>query len=84
VAVHADVQSKRSVAVHCCTWALTDEALDEPPAVLADAAADAGLAADAFVTLQHGGMLSVGVEEEGAEEAAPADGGARAADAAAA
>jgi N-acyl-phosphatidylethanolamine-hydrolysing phospholipase D len=64
VAVHGDVRSARSVAVHCCTWSLTDEALDEPPVVLAAAAAEAGLAPDAFVTLQHGATLAVGAEEE--------------------
>lgn len=34
VKVHQDVGSKRSVGVHCCTWSLTDEPLDEPPKLL--------------------------------------------------
>lgn len=37
VKVHVDVRSKRSVGVHCCTWSLTDEPLDEPPKLLARA-----------------------------------------------
>ena len=31
VRVHQDVRSRKSIAVHCCTWSLTDEPLDEPP-----------------------------------------------------
>lgn len=34
VKVHQDVRSRRSVGVHCCTWSLTDEPLDEPPKLL--------------------------------------------------
>jgi hypothetical protein len=33
------------------------EALDEPPQLLQQAASEAGLAPDAFVTLQHGALL---------------------------
>lgn len=59
VAVHADVRSKASIAVHCCTWSLTDEALDEPPRRLAEAAAAAGLGAHEFVALAHGETTTV-------------------------
>ena len=52
-----DAQSKRSFAIHCCTFNLTDEPLDEPPKVLEQAKLAAGLPDDAFVTLQHGGLL---------------------------
>jgi hypothetical protein len=36
---------------------LTDEPLDEPPQLLEKEARAAGLSKNAFVTLQHGGML---------------------------
>ena len=52
-----DVKSQRSFAIHCCTFNLTDEPLDEPPQLLEKEARAAGLSKHAFVTLQHGGML---------------------------
>jgi hypothetical protein len=52
-----DVQSKQSIGIHCCTFPLTDEAMDEPPKLLAKEAAAAGLSPGAFVTLQHGALL---------------------------
>lgn len=52
-----EVCSKRSVGIHCCTFCLTDEPMDEPPKVLIQEAAAAGLAADEFVTLQHGATI---------------------------
>lgn len=57
VQVHQDVKSKRSMAIHCATFPLTDEAMDEPIELLIKAAAEAGLAKDEYVTLQHGGMI---------------------------
>lgn len=70
VQVHQDVQSKASIAVHCCTWSLTDEPLDEPPVRLAAAVAAAGLRPDAFTALKHGERRVLGAEEA-AEAAAP-------------
>ncbi len=52
-----DVKSQRSFGIHCCTFNLTDEPLDEPPQLLEQEARAAGLSKHAFVTLQHGGML---------------------------
>lgn len=52
-----DVKSKRSFGIHCCTFNLTDESLDEPPQLLIKAVEAAELPPDAFVTLQHGAML---------------------------
>ena len=72
VQVHQDVASKASIAVHCCTWSLTDEPLDEPPLRLAAAAAAAGLRPDAFVALKHGELRVLPSEEAAALEAAPA------------
>ena len=56
--VHSDVHSLRSVAMHCCTFALTDEALDEPPQLLREEVAKAGLPPESFVTLRHGGLIA--------------------------
>ncbi|KAK9833519.1 hypothetical protein WJX81_000714 [Elliptochloris bilobata] len=56
VRIHGDIRS-RSIGVHCCTFSLTDEPLDEPPRLLGEAAAAAGLPPDAFTVLQHGAML---------------------------
>lgn len=36
VQLHQDVQSKRSIAIHCCTFPLTLEPMDEPPQLLLD------------------------------------------------
>ncbi|KIZ07365.1 N-acyl phosphatidylethanolamine phospholipase D [Monoraphidium neglectum] len=59
VTIHRDVRSRRSIAIHCCTFHLTLEPLDEPPALLAREAAARGLADDEFVCLQHGAMMTV-------------------------
>lgn len=51
VKIHRDIGAKRSLGVHWGTFALTDEALDEPPRVWAHEAAAAGLSpSDCFVT----------------------------------
>ena len=52
-----EVGSRRSVGIHTATFCLTDEAMDEPPRLLVSEAAAAGLSVDAFVTLQHGGII---------------------------
>ncbi|GBF91566.1 N-acyl-phosphatidylethanolamine-hydrolyzing phospholipase D [Raphidocelis subcapitata] len=59
VAIHRAVRARRSIGVHCCTFHLTLEPLDEPPALLASEAAAAGLAPDEFVVLQHGATITV-------------------------
>lgn len=65
--MHQDVGAAASIAVHCCTWSLTDEPLDEPPLRLAAAAAAAGLQPSAFVALKHGETRVVPAEEAEAE-----------------
>jgi L-ascorbate metabolism protein UlaG (beta-lactamase superfamily) len=55
--IHQEVRSRRSVAIHCSTFQLASEPLDEPPLLLVQEAAAAGLGPDEFVTLQHGGMI---------------------------
>ncbi len=52
--VHADIRSKKSVAIHWGTFILTDEPLDEPPKRLETAMAEKKLPADAFLVLKHG------------------------------
>lgn len=55
VQVHKDVRARRSLGIHWGTFAgLTDEDLDEPPRVLAQKRAAAGLPEDAFFVLRHG------------------------------
>ena len=58
VKVHQDVRSKKSIAIHCATFPLTDEPMDEPIGLLEEAVAAAGLPREAFVTLQHGGRIA--------------------------
>lgn len=52
--IHADLGARRSLGVHWGTFALSDEALDEPPRQLARLRAAAGLTEDDFFTLAIG------------------------------
>ena len=54
-----EVRSAQSIGIHCCTFSLTDEALDEPPKVLVEETAAAGLPKRSFITLQHGALLHI-------------------------
>lgn len=54
-----DVRSQQSIGIHCCTFNLTDEALDDPPRQLAKAAAAADLEPGSFQVLQHGCTLQM-------------------------
>lgn len=55
VKVHQDVRARQSLGIHWGTFAnLTDEALDEPPRVLADALAASGFPTQDFFVLKHG------------------------------
>jgi N-acyl-phosphatidylethanolamine-hydrolysing phospholipase D len=54
VMIHREIGARKSIAIHWGTFILTDEPLDEPPARLAEAARNAGLAADEFTVLRHG------------------------------
>ena len=53
-----DVKSRRSMGIHCCTFRLTDEPLDEPVRLLKAATEAAALERDEFVVMQHGGLLA--------------------------
>jgi L-ascorbate metabolism protein UlaG (beta-lactamase superfamily) len=54
VAAHQALGARRSIGMHFGTFQLTDEPIDAPPAAMAAARAEAGLADTAFVTLGFG------------------------------
>lgn len=55
VRAHRDLAAQRSLGIHWGTFELTDEALDEPPRVLAAARRQQGVPEEAFFTLPVGG-----------------------------
>ena len=59
VQVHHDLQAKRSVGVHWGTFALSDEALDQPPKDLLAARNAKGLTGADFTVLKIGETRSV-------------------------
>ena len=63
-----DVGSQRSMGIHCCTFRLTDEPLDEPVRLLKAAVKAAALKGDEFIVMQHGGLLATA---EGQDAAVP-------------
>lgn len=54
IKIHIDLGAKRSLGVHWGTFELTDEALDEPPRVLAGKRAAQGLRDDEFFVMAIG------------------------------
>ncbi|GAA4340005.1 MBL fold metallo-hydrolase [Pigmentiphaga soli] len=54
VQARSDVRARAAVAIHWGTFALTDEALDQPPRDLAAARHAAGLSEDDFFVMKHG------------------------------
>lgn len=54
IKIHRDLGAKRSLGVHWGTFELTDEALDEPPRVLAQLRAEQGISDDEFFVLAIG------------------------------
>lgn len=54
VRIHADLGARRSLGIHWGTFELSDEALDEPPRVLAAARRELGVADDVFFTMAIG------------------------------
>jgi L-ascorbate metabolism protein UlaG (beta-lactamase superfamily) len=63
VQVHADVHSKKSVAIHWGTFMLTDEPLDEPPKRLEAALAQNERSNEEFVVLKHGETIILNGDE---------------------
>lgn len=59
IKIHQDVRARFSVAIHWGTFQLTDEPMDEPPARLARALADAGIPEKNFFVMQHGETRSL-------------------------
>jgi L-ascorbate metabolism protein UlaG (beta-lactamase superfamily) len=61
VQVHKDVNARQSLAIHWGTFdGLTDESLYEPPVVLANERAAAGLSERDFFVLKHGETRALG------------------------
>jgi N-acyl-phosphatidylethanolamine-hydrolysing phospholipase D len=54
VKIMQDVHAKQAIAIHWGTFELTDESLDAPPAALAAAVKEAGIAPGRFAVLKHG------------------------------
>jgi N-acyl-phosphatidylethanolamine-hydrolysing phospholipase D len=59
VQIHLDVGSRRSVACHWGTFALTDESLNEPPRLLEQALAERSIPAEHFRALKFGETIQV-------------------------
>jgi N-acyl-phosphatidylethanolamine-hydrolysing phospholipase D len=57
VQIFRDVGARRAIGIHWGTFELSDEPIDEPPRLLAEAARNAGLAPDAFTVLHHGQLI---------------------------
>ena len=54
VQILQDLKAKLSAGVHCGTFSLTDEPLDQPPKDLTAALRERGLTADAFTVVAIG------------------------------
>jgi L-ascorbate metabolism protein UlaG (beta-lactamase superfamily) len=54
VQVHLDLHARHAVAMHWGTFPLTDEPLDEPPRLLAEALRAKGIPAERFLVMRHG------------------------------
>lgn len=59
VQVHLDVRSRQSIACHWGTFRLADEPLSEPPALLAQEVARAGVGKDQFQAIRPGQSIEV-------------------------
>jgi len=64
VQVHEDVRSRRSMAIHCATFCLTDEPFDEPFVLLKQALEKKGLPGNEFAALRHGAHISTAAGED--------------------
>eukprot|EP00210_Caulerpa_lentillifera_P007654 g7306.t3 len=57
VQIHQEVKSKRSLAIHCCTFPLTLEPMDEPPQLLLHHLMEKGIPKEEFLTIAHGEII---------------------------
>ena len=61
-----DIRSQRSLGMHCCTFRLTNEPLNEPVRLLKAAVKAAGLQNEDFIVMQHGGLLATAAGQDSA------------------
>lgn len=54
VRIHQEIGARQSIAMHCGTFVLTDEPMDEPPRRLRQALEERGINESAFRVMQHG------------------------------
>jgi N-acyl-phosphatidylethanolamine-hydrolysing phospholipase D len=59
VQIHLDVRARQSIASHWGTFRLTDEPLNEPPALLRQALANQSLPPEQFRTLRFGESIVI-------------------------
>ncbi|WP_426284930.1 MBL fold metallo-hydrolase [Luteibacter sp. E-22] len=57
--LHREIGCKRSIAIHWGAFELADDQLDEPPRLLGEALAEAGMGADEFMLLNIGGRIAL-------------------------
>lgn len=59
VRLHREVGCKRSIAIHWGVFELADDRLDEPPQLLGEALAAAGMGTEEFMLLNIGGRIAL-------------------------
>jgi L-ascorbate metabolism protein UlaG (beta-lactamase superfamily) len=57
--LHRDIGCRRSIAIHWGVFELADDRLDEPPRLLGEALAEAGMEAHEFMLLNIGGRIAL-------------------------
>jgi L-ascorbate metabolism protein UlaG (beta-lactamase superfamily) len=57
--LHRDIGCRRSIAIHWGVFELADDQLDEPPRMLGEALAEAGMEAHEFMLLNIGGRIAL-------------------------
>ncbi|MDQ0010582.1 L-ascorbate metabolism protein UlaG (beta-lactamase superfamily) [Luteibacter jiangsuensis] len=57
--LHREIGCQRSIAIHWGAFELADDQLDEPPRLLGEALAEAGMETDEFMLLSIGGRIAL-------------------------